>query len=133
MKETADDFRAWMDDRRLKAADVCEALQVTEQTIHNWRSDGVPDRRKPHVETFMRNWTDPAIKPAESAPPTLADYFPPGSSIVLTPGEKRLDRWTEAFKKSDYRTFREWAECGLDDLADKDIKNNTHEGNGTDG
>lgn len=50
-----------MDERRLKAADVSLPLQVSEQTIHQWRTYGVPERRRPHVERFMAGWVDPAL------------------------------------------------------------------------
>ena len=131
MKEEINRFAEWMDERRLKAADVCEALLVSEQTISNWRSNGVPDRRVPHVEAFMRDWVDPAsTKPPEPQLPSVAEYFPPGSSIVLTPGEERFDRWTAAFKHSPAATFKEWAEDGLDRLADEELgkgkSNGTH-------
>jgi hypothetical protein len=124
VKEKINEFRGWMDDRRLKASDVCEALHVSEQTIHQWRSDGVPTRRVPHAEAYMRDWVDPAItnRPAEiPSSQLLAEYFPPGSSIVLTPGEERFDRWTEAFKASPCKTFKVWAETGLDILADQEL------------
>jgi hypothetical protein len=118
MKQENNEFKDWMDARRLKAADVCDGLHVSEQTIANWRSDGVPARRVPHVEAFMRDWVETAIPIHE---PSIAEYFPPGSSLVLTPGEDRFDRWTAAFKASPCKTFKEWAETGLDERADKEL------------
>ena len=116
--DPTEEFKAWMEERRLKAADVCGDFQVSEQAIHNWRSAGVPSRRWPHVEAFMAAWVDPASPtPAKS----LQDYFPPGTVIQLTPGEAQFDRWTKAFKQSDSSTFREWAETGLDRIAAEEI------------
>lgn len=68
MSDEPNAFRDWMDERRLKAADVCEALHVSEQTVHQWRTYGVPERRRPHVERYMAEWTDPA-----STPPGITD------------------------------------------------------------
>lgn len=110
-----------MDARRLKSSDVCEALHVSEQTVNHWRSGGVPARRVPHVEAFMRDWVETAIPASEPTSQSVAEYFPPGSSIVLTPGEERFDRWTEAFKASPCKTFKEWAETGLDLLATQEL------------
>jgi hypothetical protein len=115
------EFRDWMDARRLKSSDVCYALHVSEQTIHQWRSSGVPARRVPHVEAFMRDWVETAIPAAEPFSQSVAEYFSPGSSIVLTPGEDRFDRWTAAFKSSPCKTFKEWAETGLDLLATQEL------------
>jgi len=63
MKQSNLTLKEWMDDRRLKASDVCNALQVSEQTIHQWRSYGVPARRQPHVERYMAEWVDPSTNP----------------------------------------------------------------------
>lgn len=51
-----DFFVKWMDDHRLAAADVAEGLGVSENTIYNWRSSGVPTSRVPHVEKFIEDW-----------------------------------------------------------------------------
>ena len=68
--DPSDDFRKWMDSRKLRAADVCGPLHVSEQAIHNWRSAGVPPRRWPHVRKLMSEWADP---PGEGEPPE--DYI----------------------------------------------------------
>lgn len=60
MKQCADDLKDWMDARGLSAAQVAKELGTEEQTIRKWRSQGVPDRRRPHVERYMAEWVDPA-------------------------------------------------------------------------
>ena len=64
---TADEFKEWMDARGLSAADVAHALGTEEQTVRKWRSQGVPDRRRPHVERYMSEWVDPASAPRQEA------------------------------------------------------------------
>lgn len=58
MKQSADDFKEWMDARGLSAMEVAEAMGTEEQTIRKWRSQGVPDRRRPHVERIMETWDE---------------------------------------------------------------------------
>jgi hypothetical protein len=123
------DFKEWMDERGLKAADVAREMRVDEATVRNWRSGGVPARRLPHVQAFMASWVDPStVAPVKS----LQDYFPPGSMIHLTPDQDQFDRWTAAFKKSSEPTFREWAEHGLDRIADE-VLGSEGNANGTSG
>ncbi len=67
MEHHADDFRAWMDERGLSASDVAKDLRTEEQTIRKWRSQGVPDRRRPHIERYMAEWTGPTSAPRQDA------------------------------------------------------------------
>lgn len=60
MNQSADSFKDWMDARGLSAADVAKDLGTEEQTVRKWRSQGVPDRRRPHVERYMSEWVDPS-------------------------------------------------------------------------
>lgn len=60
MNQSADDFKDWMDARGLNAAEVAKDLGTEEQTVRKWRSQGVPDRRRPHVERYMAEWIDPS-------------------------------------------------------------------------
>jgi len=53
------DLKKWMDERGLNAAQVAKALGTEEQTVRKWRSQGIPDRRRPHVERYMSEWIDP--------------------------------------------------------------------------
>lgn len=95
MSEKKNEFRDWMDDRRLKAANVCKPMQVSEQTIHQWRSYGVPARRAPHVKRFMSEWVDPTYAIPASIDDTnivrvpfkddKMDIVSEASSIVGTP------------------------------------------------
>ena len=49
-----------MDARGLSAATVAKDLGTEEQTVRKWRSQGVPNRRRPHVERYMAEWVDPS-------------------------------------------------------------------------
>ena len=105
-----------MDDRRLKASDVCEALHVSEQAIHNWRSQGVPPRRLPHVERYMAEWIDPSI----AAPVVTEDNIRAlreSQNLVLKPTADQFDAWDRASRKDGAETLHAWATRGLDALA----------------
>ena len=83
------------------------------------------------MEQALRDAIEKERAPSPTLP-TVAEYFPPGSTLVLSPDEDRFDRWTEAFKSSPAKTFREWAEAGLDALADQELGKGNQK-NGTQG
>ena len=85
-----------MDERRLKASDVCEALHVSEQTIHQWRSFGVPPRRIPHVDRYMLEWVDPANVQPGITDEALAAFVESKQNLVLHPTEDEFDAWNRA-------------------------------------
>jgi hypothetical protein len=69
MDEFSLKFRRWMDGHQMKAADVADALFVTEQSVRNWRSAGIPLRRQPQVADWMaRIRSDEANSVTNSAP-----------------------------------------------------------------
>ena len=105
-----------MDDSRLKASDVCEALHVSEQAIHNWRSQGVPPRRRPHVERYMAEWKNPKV----TTPAITEDNIRAlreSQNLVLRPTTAQYDAWDRASRKEDAETLHIWAMQGLDTLA----------------
>lgn len=113
-----------MDERRLKAADVHEALHVSEQSILNWRASGVPARRVPHVKKFMAEWVDPALD--EAAKPSLDALRSEGvQNLILHPTEDQFNNWTAAFKASKYPTFHDWAVAGLEVFAREEEQQKT--------
>jgi hypothetical protein len=110
-----------MDERGLKTKDIAAVLQVDEATVRNWRSQGVPKRRMPHVQKFMDEW-----QPAGSQPPTsrpiisnvaVQDFKASGQNLVLNPEPEVFNAWTAAFKHSPAETLEEWAIDGLTKLA----------------
>lgn len=122
-----------MDERGLSAAAVATDLHVEEQTIRIWRSQGVPPRRKPHVERYMREWT-PAkpIEPIDDAVQRLRA----SDAIVLNPSPAQLDRWDRASRIAGAETLKDWINDGLDALATQHLGFTSDEGNrhtGTEG
>lgn len=95
-------FRQWMDDNKLSASELAGPLGVSVQTIHNWRSAGVPPRRQPYVKDTMARWHVIASRPM--------------NSILVTAGEKQFEQWSEAALACG-KTLIRWATDGLDELA----------------
>jgi len=105
-------FKNWMDEHRLRAADVCGALQVSERTVHQWRSLGVPPRRFPHVKKLMEEWKFPVHPPGKEDVERLRHH-----KLTVFADQSQMDRWTIAFKNSSAKTLSQWMEEGLDRLA----------------
>jgi hypothetical protein len=95
-------FRQWMDENKLAASELAGPLGVSVQTIHNWRSAGVPPRRQPYVRDTMARWHVIASRPM--------------NSILITAGEKQFEQWSEAALVCG-KTLVRWATDGLDELA----------------
>lgn len=100
--EAGDLFRAWMDERKLGAAEVCGLLGVSVQTIHNWRSSGVPRRRLPHVRDLMARWDALGTTPL--------------ATIVLRLGPEQFEQWSAAALASG-KVLTRWAVDALDEIA----------------
>ena len=103
-------FRQWMDENRLAAADLAGPLGVSIQTIHNWRSAGVPTRRQPYVRDTMARWHVIASRPM--------------NSFLITAGEKQFEQWSDAALAAG-KTLVKWATDGLDEMAAKQLKGQT--------
>jgi hypothetical protein len=95
-------FRQWMDENKLSASELAGPLGVSVQTIHNWRSAGVPPRRQPYVKDTMARWHVIVSRPM--------------NSILITAGEKQFEQWSEAALAC-RKTLVKWATEGLDELA----------------
>lgn len=108
-------FKDWMDERRLKAEDVAGHFHASIQTIHNWRSSGVPDRRRPHVEQFMADWIDPVSQ--QAADPN-ADARRLGQLVIRVTGEQ-FNRWNHAANTTPGGPFlmEDWAVRALEEAA----------------
>lgn len=119
MNQTADDFRVWMDARGLSSADVARDLGTEEQTIRKWRSQGVPDRRRPHVERYMENWSSDINRPSVSDE-AIKTMLASQQNLVLRPEPEEFNAWCQAFKLSNARNLEEWAMEGLNRLAGLD-------------
>jgi hypothetical protein len=100
-------FRQWMDENRLSSADLAGPMGVSIQTIHNWRSAGVPTRRQPYVKDTMTRWHVISGRPM--------------NSIVVVAGEKQFEQWSEAALAAG-KTLVKWATDGLDEMATKHFK-----------
>ena len=110
-----------MDERGLKTKDIAAALQVDDATVRNWRSQGVPKRRLPHVQKFMAEWRPPVAHPETTRPiisnVAVQDFKASGQNLVLNPEPEVFNAWTAAFKHSDAETLEEWAIDGLTKIA----------------
>jgi hypothetical protein len=95
-------FRQWMDENKLSASELAGPLGVSVQTIHNWRSAGVPPRRQPYIKDTMARWHVIASRPM--------------NSILITAGEKQFEQWSEAALACG-KTLIKWATEGLDELS----------------
>lgn len=95
-----------MDRRGIKIETLADHLNVERQTVANWRSKGVPERRVDHLSRVMATWDEP--KPES---PTV-----PAQTLVIYPTREQFRRWnTAAMEKS--MLLEDWAVNGLDDLA----------------
>lgn len=121
-----------MDARGLKAADVAAELHVEEQTVRSWRSQGIPNRRLPHVLRYMEEWKAPVPAADQSTftDQAVADFVASRQNLVLHPEPEVFNAWTAAFKHSRAETLEQWAIDGLSELAKTTRK--SHWGNFTD-
>lgn len=99
-----------MDRRRMKAADVAEALFVTEQAVRNWRSAGVPARRQPQLADWMAS-----IDAAEDGDPI--DYLRTRPLVV----DASLEEWAawEDAAFASRKKLTDWARDGLNEMAEQ--------------
>jgi transcriptional regulator with XRE-family HTH domain len=98
------DLRTWLDAQGLSAEKAAAIFGVEAQTIRNWRSSGVPERRRLQVEQVMANY-----KPPETGM-TL------DATITIHPTWEQLQCWMDA-ARSVGKSPLEWAQEGLDAMA----------------
>jgi hypothetical protein len=108
MDEFSLKFRRWMDGHQMKAADVADALFVTEQSVRNWRSAGIPPRRQPQVADWMAG-VDAAAQGPSFNPLRTRPFV-----VEADPGE--FHTWEIAALREG-KTLTEWARSGLTEMA----------------
>jgi hypothetical protein len=101
-------FRQWMDGRKMRAAEVADALFVTEQSVRNWRSAGIPPRRQPQVADWMAE-VDAA---AHGSPAGYLRVRP----LIVEAGLEEFRSWERAALRNG-QTLTEWARSGLTAMA----------------
>lgn len=108
MNKFSRQFRDWMDghDPRLRAEEVGRALDVSPQTIRNWRSSGVPDRKMAAVLRIMREWDTTA-------------GVQMGNRLCITASDEQFRAWNQAAISEEGGPYllEEWAKNGLDKMA----------------
>lgn len=100
-----DDLKTWLDARGISSDDAAKLFGVEPQTIRNWRSSGVPERRRLHVEAVMANHG----KAGEPGPRMLTE-------ITIRPSLPQLQSWHNA-AQSQGKDLETWTIDGLDQLA----------------
>jgi transcriptional regulator with XRE-family HTH domain len=103
MDNPAKNFREWMDSKKLRADDVCKRFGVSRQTIAHWRSQGVPERKQPHVNYVITCWENP----------TASEM---GSTLLIKPSASQFRAWNSA-ALHEQQLIEEWAIEGLDKYA----------------
>lgn len=101
-------FRAWMDERRMRASDVADALFVTEQAVRNWRSAGVPARRQAQLADWMAS--QDAVDQGD--PIDILRSRP----LVVEPTPEEWHAWEDAAFAA-RKKLTDWARDGLNELA----------------
>jgi len=97
-----------MDERRLKASDMARAFHVAEQTIHHWRSSGIPARRQAQVAEWI------AERERGEFGDSIDSLRP--RAFVLEGTREEFDAWQRA-ALSEGKIFDEWVHDGLIRLA----------------
>ena len=92
-----------MDEKKLLAETVGKALDVSPQTIRNWRASGIPKRRYHAVRRLMREW-DFSIN-AQIGP-----------RLSIPASDKQFRAWNAA-ALAEGKLIEDWARDGLDLLA----------------
>jgi len=97
-----------MDGQKMKAAEVADALFVTEQSVRNWRSAGIPRRRQPQIADWMAE-----IDAAAKGSPI--DYLR-ARPLIVEAGLEEFRAWESAALREG-KTLTEWARTGLSAMA----------------
>lgn len=108
MDEFSLKFRRWMDGHKMRAAEVADALFVTEQSVRNWRSAGIPRRRQPQIADWMAE-----IDAAAQGSPV--DYLR-ARPLIVEAGLEEFRTWESAALRNG-KTLTEWARSGLTEMA----------------
>jgi transcriptional regulator with XRE-family HTH domain len=102
------ELREWMKAHGMSLRSAAELFQVEKQTIANWRSSGVPERRRPHVRLVI----------AEN-PPCGRTGRPQGvQQLTIHATREQFRRWNlAALSQSPPMLIEDWAIESLDRLA----------------
>lgn len=111
MARTAGNFKDWMDERGLSARQVATWLHVEEQTVRHWRSQGIPERRKAHVETFMREFDVGKV----ATPDPLAELR--GRTLKVDVSREQFRAWEAAAHDAGFVHIEDWAVHALAEYA----------------
>lgn len=106
MSTFTEEFRSWMDKEKLRAEIVGNALDVSPQTIRNWRASSVPKRKEEAVRRLMREW--------DSNPRAHL-----GRNLVVNATYEQFRAWNQAANATDGgpKLLEDWAREGLDEMA----------------
>jgi hypothetical protein len=103
------DIKTWLDSRGMTAQEAASLFGVETQTIFNWRSQGVPERRRLHVESVMANHETAGTSPLRWE-----------SKLTISPTWDQIENWMAAARKAGKSPER-WAIDGLADLAQEEL------------
>jgi len=118
VNKKTNEFKDWMDAHGLKTKDVAAGLHVDDATVRNWRSQGVPPRRQPHVAKYMAEWLPPSAAPIVITDEDIATFQATQQNLVLKPTDAQFDAWNQAASAAN-KNLKTWAIEGLDELAVK--------------
>jgi len=100
----------WMRLKGLRAEQVGKHLNVSAQTVRNWRATGVPPRQEEQVRKLIASW--------DQSPANLL------GRIILSPTPDQFRTWNKAALAKGL-IIEEWAVKGLDDLAEEQDQKTT--------
>lgn len=96
-----------MADRQVRPEDLAERLGVGVQTIYNWRSAGVPERKIPHLRQVINEWD------ARSSGQLGA--------LVVRPTPEEFRAWNRAALDAG-QLIEDWVIQGLNELAEESME-----------
>jgi hypothetical protein len=112
MEDEPNEFKDWMDGLGLQAKDVAARLHVEEQTIRQWRTYGVPQRRRPHVRNIMAEWG------SEPEAPEITEFRQQTLVVRTTPEQFR--RWESATRAAGEDHVEDWARNTLEAMSSEE-------------
>jgi hypothetical protein len=100
------DFRKWMDEKKLRAETVGKALDVSAQTVRNWRAGTIPKRKHDAIQRIMREW--------DNSPATQI-----GSRLSVQATDEQFRAWNRAANECEDgpMLIEDWARISLNKLA----------------
>lgn len=107
-------FAAWMDSVGATKEQIAKLIRVGEQTLNNWRCNGVPKRRQAEVREMQAAWGQ-TKKDIEQKVSELVESQ--RSMLLLKPSEQEWLDWMASFKQSDAPTVEAWAINAINDAA----------------